>query len=154
MAKSIQELAREFSLGYTSKEEQNAAFAAYNEGYRKGKEDKLTRDNCDLSFAIPAFQPILYDWLLYKIEKGQKYKGQRSIIACYKKLVELSDGDATVAKMIVDQSMSCNYAGLFPLKENNGNRTYKNGGQGNDTPSIFDVADNVLQEAELRNFQH
>lgn len=141
--KSIQELAREFSLGYLTKPEQDAAFAAYCEAYRKGKEDRHTRDDWDLSFAEPAFQPILYEWLHYKKERKESYKSQKSMIACYKKLYNLSDGDANIAKLITEQSMASNYSGLFELKKN-GNRNYNNR-KGN-SGSIFQAADCYLQE--------
>lgn len=141
--KSIQELAREFSLGYLTKPEQDAAFTAYCEAYRKGKEDRHSRDDWDLSFAEPAFQPILYDWLCYKKERKESYKSQKSMIACYKKLYNLSDGDANIAKLITEQSMASNYSGLFELKQN-GNRNYNNK-QGNSS-SIFQAADYYLQE--------
>ncbi|RGM25321.1 hypothetical protein [Bacteroides sp. OM08-17BH] len=141
--KSIQELAREFSSGYTTKPEQDAAFTAYCEAYRKGKEDKHSREDWDLSFADTAFQPILYDWFCYKKERKESYKGQRSMSACYQKLYHLSDGDANLAKQIIMQSMGNNWAGLFELK-NNGNRNINNK-QGNSN-SIFQAADNYLQE--------
>lgn len=143
MMKSIQELAREFSLGYTTKPEQDAAFAAYCEAYRKGKEDRHSRDDWDLSFAEPAFQPILYDWLCYKKERKESYKSQRSMVACYQKLYNLSDGDANVAKRIILQSMGNNWAGIFELKnDENRNSTNKQGNSG----SIFQAADFYLQE--------
>lgn len=141
--KSIQELAREFSSGYTTKPEQDAAFTAYCEAYRKGKEDKHSREDWDLSFADTAFQPILYDWFCYKKERKESYKGQRSMSACYQKLYHLSDGDANLAKQIIMQSMGNNWAGLFELK-NNGNRNINNK-QGNSN-SIFQAADSYLQE--------
>lgn len=141
--KSIQELAREFSLGYATKPEQNVAFSAYCEGYRKGKEDRHSRSDWDLSFADTAFQSILYDWFCYKAERKESYKSQRSMVACYHKLYNLSDGDANVAKQIIMQSMGNNWAGIFELK-NNGNRNYTNK-QGN-SGSIFQAADSYLQE--------
>lgn len=141
--KSIQELAREFSLGYLTKPEQDAAFTAYCEAYRKGKEDRHSREDWDLSFAETAYQPILYDWLCYKKDRKESYKSQKGIIACYKKLYELSDGDVGIAKKITEQSYASNWAGLFELKDN-GNRNFNNK-QGN-SGSIFQAADSYLQE--------
>lgn len=73
----------------------------------------------------------------------ESYKSQRSMVACYQKLYNLSDGDANVAKQIIMQSMGNNWAGIFKLK-NNGNRNYTNK-QGN-SGSIFQAADSYLQE--------
>ena len=121
MSKSIQEKAREFSLGYLTKEERDAAFAAYVEGYRTGFSDKVQRDDWDLSFAISSFQPILYEWVCYRKEIKKSFKSKKSIEAAYKQLYELSDGNFQTAKKIVEQSIASSWQGLFPLKEN-GNR--------------------------------
>ena len=117
MSKSIQEKAREFSLGYLTKEERDAAFAAYVEGYRIGFSDKVQRDDWDLSFAISSFQPILYEWVCYRKEIKKSFKSKKSIQAAYKQLYELSDGNTQTAKKIVEQSIASSWQGLFPLKE-------------------------------------
>lgn len=144
MLKSIQEIAREYSLEYETKAEQNAAFNAYCEAYRKGYEDKLNRDDWDLSFAPTLFQPIMYDWLIYKKEKKQSYKSKKSIEACFKMLYKLSDGDYSIALKIIEQSIANNWAGIFPLK-NNGNKYCKASEQKNDAPSIFRKAESILE---------
>lgn len=118
MSKSIQEKAREFSLGYLTKEERDAAFTAYVEGYRTGFSDKVQRDDWDLSFAISSFQPILYEWVCYRKEIKKSFKSKKSIQAAYKQLYELSDGNTQTAKKIVEQSIASSWQGLFPLKEN------------------------------------
>jgi hypothetical protein len=118
MSKSIQEKAREFSLGYLTKEERDAAFAAYIEGYRTGFSDKVQRDDWDLSFAISSFQPILYEWVCYRKEIKKSFKSKKSIEAAYKQLYELSDGNTQTAKKIVEQSIASSWQGLFPLKDN------------------------------------
>lgn len=147
MSKSIQEKARKFSLGYLTKEEQNAAFAAYVEGYRTGFKDRVQRDDWDLSFAVSAFQPILYEWVCYRKEIKKSFKSIKSIQAAYKQLYDLSDGDTQTAKKIVEQSIASAWQGLFPLKEN-GNRTNFNRQReevGN-SDSLFHFADQILQE--------
>lgn len=55
-------------------------------------------------------------WLAYKREKKQTYK-PRGIETLKTKLFNLSKGDGKVAMQIVEQSMSNNYSGLFPLKD-------------------------------------
>lgn len=55
-------------------------------------------------------------WLSFKREKKQTYKpiGLKCMIS---RLANLSDGDGNKAMAIVEQSMSNNYSGLFPLKQ-------------------------------------
>lgn len=64
-----------------------------------------------------SFIPILIEWLEYKKEKGQSYKPKGFISLC-RRALKLSNGDANVLADIVENSMSCNYAGLFPIKIN------------------------------------
>lgn len=119
MSKSIQEKAREFSLGYLTKEERDVAFRAFVEGYRTGFKDKVQRDDWDLSFASPAFQPILYEWICYRKEIKKSFKSIKSVQASYKQLYELSDGNPNIAMKIVEQSIASSWQGLFQLKDNN-----------------------------------
>ena len=55
-------------------------------------------------------------WLAFKRERKQTYKpiGIKYLKA---KLLKLSNGDGKIAMQIVEQSMSNNYVGLFPLRE-------------------------------------
>jgi hypothetical protein len=146
MAKSIQEQAREFSLGFLTKEEQDAAFRAYVEGYRAGFNDKVQRDDWDLSFASASFQPVLYEWVCYRKEIKKSFKSIKSVQAAYKQLHELSDGNPQTAMKIVEQSIASSWQGLFPLKnDNNRNNTGKREEKGGNS-SLFEFADEVLQE--------
>lgn len=145
MSKSVQELAREFSQEYLTKEEQNAAFAAFVEGYRAGFKDKVQRDDWDLSFALNSFQPILYDWVCYRKEIKKSFKSIKSVQAAYKQLYELSDGNPQIAMKIVEQSIASSWQGLFPLKNDNRNNNSKREEKGG-SQSIFSFADAVLQE--------
>lgn len=63
------------------------------------------------------FKSILYEWLEYKSQKGQTYKGKKSIPILAKKLYKLSGGNNATAKLIVEQSMANNWSGLFALKD-------------------------------------
>lgn len=145
MAKSVQELAREFSQGYLTKEEQNAAFAAFVEGYRAGFKDKVQRDDWDLSFALNSFQPILYDWVCYRKEIKKSFKSIKSVQAAYKQLYELSDGNHQIAMKIVEQSIASSWQGLFPLKNDNRNNFSKRTEAGG-TQSLFSTANAILSE--------
>lgn len=58
----------------------------------------------------------ILQWLAYKKEKRQSYK-PKGLEMLKKKLQALSNGNGVVAMQIVEQSMSNNYSGLFPLKD-------------------------------------
>jgi uncharacterized protein YdaU (DUF1376 family) len=68
----------------------------------------------------PLFNTVI-KWLQYKSEKGQTYKpaGMKSFV---KKLIKLSNGDETIAELIIEQSMANNWAGIFEFKDNGNNK--------------------------------
>lgn len=66
-------------------------------------------------------RPQMDKWLNYKKSRGERYKTEQSLMVCAKKLHELSGGNALTADAIVEQSIASNYAGLFPLKQQNNN---------------------------------
>ncbi|MHC8418191.1 hypothetical protein SD317_22915, partial [Bacteroides hominis] len=75
----------------------------------KLKELSLSLD--ELSFVSFEFLDVFLLWLEYKKERREKYKSDRSVKACYDKLVKLSGNDANVANEIVNQSIANNWAG-------------------------------------------
>jgi len=54
-------------------------------------------------------------WIEYKKERGQSYK-PTGLKTCIEKLERLSGNDPELAMQIVDESISNNWSGLFPLK--------------------------------------
>lgn len=92
----------------------------------KEKEIKKEKVKKEIDFSIVAdnMRPVVDIWLSYKKEKQQSYKpiGFRTF---YKRLCELSGNDPNIAMQIVEQSMTNNYSGIFPLKQENyaNNRT-------------------------------
>lgn len=97
----------------------------YNKNIRK-EEKKETPfkslkgyESYDLSFIDDAFREVFYTWLDYKFQRKEKYKVQASLKQCYKNLLKLSDNDPETARLVVEQSIGNNYAGLFPLKQQN-----------------------------------
>lgn len=146
MSKSIQELAREYSLGYLTKEEQNAAFNAFCEGYRTGFTSKNQRDDWDLSFASIPFRPILYEWICYRKEIKKSFKSQKSIHAAYKQLYELADGNPETARKIVEQSIASSWQGLFQIRENYGNRYNQNRDKNGGNESLFVIANKLYEK--------
>ena len=143
MANSIQEKAREFSLGYLTKEEQDAAFSAFCEGYRLGFKDKVQRDDWDLSFASASFQPVLYEWVFYRKEIKKSFKSIKSVQAAYKQLYELSDGNPFTAMKIVEQSIASSWQGLFPLKNDNNRNNFGKREEIRNSESLFDLANQM-----------
>lgn len=77
----------------------------------------VSKKETDLSFCLPSYVPIMEEWLAFKKEKGQTYK-PIGLRACYNNLLKLSDGNPTIARMIVDRSIANNWAGLFKLNNN------------------------------------
>ena len=67
---------------------------------------------------IDEWHQILTLWLKYKIERGEKYK-ETGMMQMIKKLFTISNNNASIAKEIIEDAMSNNYAGFFKLKTNN-----------------------------------
>lgn len=70
----------------------------------------------DISFVSDDFKEVFFSWLEYKKEKRESYKSKKSLEACYKKLLELSNNNPDTARLIVEQSMASNWSGIFELK--------------------------------------
>ena len=87
---------------------------------RKGKEtkeDKIKVKEIKIAdYVAPAFSEIFKLWLSYKKERGQVYKSEKSIQACYNKLINLSKNDAAAAAKMIDNAIAGNWAGFFELK--------------------------------------
>ena len=78
---------------------------------------KVTKKNSfDYSFIEPQFRKPFEEWLKYKRSKNQMYKRQCDLELCYKKLKKHSGGNAEKAMLIIEQSMTNNWSGLFELK--------------------------------------
>lgn len=92
----------------------------------------------DLSTVDPRMREPVETWLAYKKEKRQSYK-PTGFKTFYKKLCELSNNNPQVAMAIIEQSMQNNYAGIFPLKNNNN-------GYGRET--ITDKIRRTVEEAD------
>ena len=82
----------------------------------KVKEKVTKKSQFDYSFVEPQFRKPFEDWLKYKRTKKQMYKRQCDLELCYKKLKEYSGGNAEKAILIIEQSMTNNWSGLFELK--------------------------------------
>lgn len=75
------------------------------------------------------YKELILEWLKYKSEKGQAYK-ETGLKALITKFLKGSGSDYTVARQMLDFSMSQNYNGLYKEKTNVSNqqinsRSYK-----------------------------
>lgn len=77
----------------------------------------------DFSFVEPDFSEAFTEWVDYKRSKGQTYKNQKSLEACYFNLIKLSGKDPPFAREIVFHSIANNYAGLYKPKNSEANDT-------------------------------
>ena len=82
--------------------------------------EKEKKSSLDMSIVAPNMLEPVETWLAYKKEKCQSYK-PTGFKTFYKKLCELSGNNPQVAMAIIEQSMQNNYAGIFPLRNNNNN---------------------------------
>lgn len=67
-------------------------------------------------FIQADFADCMNLWLEYKRSRNQKYKTQETIETCYRKMLEGSGNDPVIAMKMIEESMSNNWAGFFPLK--------------------------------------
>lgn len=99
-----------------------------NNKTNKDKKEIKEKSDVDLSFVSDDFLPIVQDWLAYKKEKKQTYK-QRGAKMFYSQLVNLSNNDSEVARLIIEQSMANNWAGIFALRNNHNANKFKQNNQ-------------------------
>lgn len=86
----------------------------FNTPHKENLMDNNTSMNNNLTDS--NIKPAFDKWIAYKKEKRQPYK-PIGLQTCLKKLEELSGNNPDIAMQIVDESISNNWAGLFPLKE-------------------------------------
>lgn len=108
------------TTGNTTDGHQTVQQTDINKNVKKDKNVKKEKNNIygafDFSFCAPEYRQVFTDWLAYKKERRESFKTQKSLEACYKKLVRLSDGNPQTAALVMEQSMENNWAGLFELK--------------------------------------
>ena len=91
----------------------------------KAKKKVAKKNSFDYSFVEPDLQKQFEEWIKYKQIKNQMYKRQCDLELCYKKLKEYSGGNAEKATLIIEQSMTNNWSGLFELKTSTPSTTLK-----------------------------
>ena len=85
------------------------------------KRRRRVRAELDLSFVGQDFLTPFGEWLAYKRGRGNGYRTQASLEACYERLLRLSDGDPVRAREVVRQSIANNWSGIFELRQNHAN---------------------------------
>lgn len=80
-------------------------------------EEKQTNSkDWDLTFIRADYTPCVLEWLTHKKKIKKGYKTEAGVKKMYNALFQMSSGDASIAQMIIDQSIANNWDGLFPLK--------------------------------------
>ena len=82
---------------------------------------RRVRAELDLSFVGQDFLIPFGEWLAYKRGRGNGYRTQASLEACYERLLRLSDDDPARAREVVRQSIANNWSGIFELRQNHAN---------------------------------
>lgn len=81
----------------------------------KLKDNNTTKVEYNNTLTESNIKEALQKWLNYKKERGQGYKST-GLKVCIKKLEQLSGNNPDLAMQIVDESISNNWSGLFPLR--------------------------------------
>ena len=85
--------------------------------------NKPKKSELDMSIVAPEMRKAVDTWIAYKKERHESYK-PTGFKTFYKKLCELSGNNPQVAMAIIEQSMQNNYAGIFPLRNDNNTNGY------------------------------
>lgn len=76
------------------------------------------KENKEYDFIDPLFLESFNLWMKYKKDRKEKYRNLDSEKAFYRKLIRYSKGSPETAKLIIEESMANNWAGIFELKAN------------------------------------
>lgn len=87
----------------------------HNNIKHNNKEKSKKKDYLD-SIPDGDMKDVFTEWLEYKRQTGKAYKTEIGYKRAYSRLCKLSDNNDDIAREIIDQSISNNYDGLFPIK--------------------------------------
>lgn len=79
--------------------------------------NKKDKKEFDFSFCDVEFLPVLTDWLDYRKKINKPFEVQESIEGQYRKILKLSGNDVKIAALVVEQTISEGWQGLFALKD-------------------------------------
>ena len=85
----------------------------------KVKESKVKESKINTDFILPdeSFKAIVDQWLSYRNDLKKPYKTQKGVELFFNQLKKLSDNSPIYAQMIIDQSISHEWQGIFELKQ-------------------------------------
>lgn len=109
----------------TIKKEEKEIYKEKEDIYSLNTLRSLISENFDHLSDIDGFALVLQEWLEYKKERKQSYKGLKQVKLLAQKLIQLSNESASRARMIIEQSIVNNYSGIFEIKEENGTKKKK-----------------------------
>ncbi|BAU54657.1 hypothetical protein [Mucilaginibacter gotjawali] len=72
----------------------------------------------ELDFIEPDYSEAFNTWLKFKKERRENYKSYDSTLIAYNKLKKDSANNPENAKQIIENAIGSNYAGFYPLKNN------------------------------------
>ena len=84
--------------------------------YNKNKDNKNKEEKQKGFDVLETFKEPYNTWMSYKAERRESYKSEKSKEQFYKLLLKLSNNNHLIAMQIVNQSMANNWAGIFPIK--------------------------------------
>lgn len=77
---------------------------------------KQKKQEFDFSFVANNFKEAFDLWIEYKIEIKKPYKTQKGIQSAYNELLKFSKGNPKLAMLVIEQSISKEWQGLFEFK--------------------------------------
>ena len=116
----------------------------YNKLKQKPNKNILSKvSHGDFDFISTEFLETFTLWLEYKKDRRGNYKSEKSLKACYNKLVKLSKGNPEIASQIINEAIANNWAGFFELKNN------KNGNGNKNQTDSTDSGDTIIRTTIL-----
>jgi len=86
---------------------------------KKKQRKKSFGFTANLDFILDQdLKAVFAEWVSFKTDLKKPFKTQKGLERQYNQLLNLSGGDASVAKTIVEQSITHEWQGLFALKNN------------------------------------
>ena len=102
---------------------------------KKEKPQKPSAEKKAAAFEIKnEIDKEFFRYLQYRKDIKKSYKSEQSLGVVYKRFVKWCNGDADIAKQIVDNTVANGWTGLFPLKQKGGGRYVVNSNS-----SVYDV---------------
>lgn len=96
---------------------------------RKKVPPKKEKQTLSYDFVELPFKAVFMRFMEYRKELGKPYRTQRAVEASYAQLKQLSGNNVQQASLIVQQTISNEWQGLFALKKEAGNQAQRHSSQ-------------------------